>query len=87
MNFRLRELPLFSLRNRFYRYINQKRKVKESIPPLMRKTGKLVRTEKEKAEGAQQLLCLSLHGQDLFPHLKRVDELQEGVWGSKVSPL
>ena len=33
----------------FYRYINQKRKVKGSIPPLMRKTGKLV-MDKEEAE-------------------------------------
>ncbi|PKU30689.1 rna-directed dna polymerase from mobile element jockey- hypothetical protein [Limosa lapponica baueri] len=34
----------------FYRYVNQKRKVKESMPPVLSKTGKLVTTDKEKAE-------------------------------------
>ncbi|KFZ59181.1 hypothetical protein N338_00715, partial [Podiceps cristatus] len=34
----------------FYRYVSQKRKVKESVPPLTSKTGKLVTTDKEKAE-------------------------------------
>ena len=34
----------------FYRYVSQKRKVKESIPTLMSKTGKLVTTDEEKAE-------------------------------------
>ncbi|KFQ65391.1 hypothetical protein N335_01657, partial [Phaethon lepturus] len=34
----------------FYRYVSQKRKGKESISPLMSKTGKLVTTDKEKAE-------------------------------------
>jgi len=34
----------------FYRYVSQKRKVKESVPLLMSKTGKLVSTEEEKAE-------------------------------------
>jgi len=29
----------------FYRYVNQKRKVKESAPPLMSKAGKLVTTD------------------------------------------
>ncbi|KFQ53018.1 hypothetical protein N334_04373, partial [Pelecanus crispus] len=34
----------------FYRYVNQKRKVKESISPPMNKTGDLVSTDEEKAE-------------------------------------
>ncbi|KFQ90119.1 hypothetical protein N337_04750, partial [Phoenicopterus ruber ruber] len=34
----------------FYRHVSQKRKVKESIPPLISKTGKLVTTDKEKAD-------------------------------------
>ncbi|KFQ61370.1 hypothetical protein N334_04214, partial [Pelecanus crispus] len=34
----------------FYRYVNQKRKVKESVPPLMNKNGDLVSTDKGKAE-------------------------------------
>ncbi|KAK4821658.1 LOW QUALITY PROTEIN: hypothetical protein QYF61_026756 [Mycteria americana] len=37
----------------FYRYVSQKRKVKESIPSLMSKTGKLVSTDEEKAEGSE----------------------------------
>ncbi|KAK4826871.1 hypothetical protein QYF61_011990 [Mycteria americana] len=38
----------------FYRYINQKRKVKESVPPLMNKNGDLISTDEEKAEGRKQ---------------------------------
>ncbi|KAK4828789.1 hypothetical protein QYF61_000846 [Mycteria americana] len=37
-------------RKGFYRYVSQKRKVKESVPALMSKTGKLVTTDEEKAE-------------------------------------
>ncbi|KAK4806236.1 hypothetical protein QYF61_013380 [Mycteria americana] len=37
----------------FYRYINQKRKVKESVPPLMNKNGDLASTDEEKAEGGK----------------------------------
>ncbi|KFP48026.1 hypothetical protein N323_07381, partial [Cathartes aura] len=33
----------------FYRYVSQKRKVKENIPPLMNKIGKLATTAEEKA--------------------------------------
>ena len=33
-----------------YRYLSQKRKVKESIPPPMSKTGKVVTMDEEKAE-------------------------------------
>ncbi|KAK4824620.1 hypothetical protein QYF61_016926 [Mycteria americana] len=38
----------------FYRYINYKRKVKESVPPLMNKNGDLVSTDEEKAEGRKE---------------------------------
>ena len=34
----------------FYRYLNQKRKVQEAVPLLVSDTGKLVTTDKEKAE-------------------------------------
>ncbi|KFP56696.1 hypothetical protein N322_04880, partial [Cariama cristata] len=34
----------------FYRYVNQKRKVKENVPPLMSWAGELVVTDEEKAE-------------------------------------
>ncbi|KAK4832997.1 LOW QUALITY PROTEIN: hypothetical protein QYF61_027021 [Mycteria americana] len=36
----------------FYRYVIQKRKVKESIPPLMSKAGKLVTMDEKKAESS-----------------------------------
>ncbi|KAK4819465.1 hypothetical protein QYF61_004691 [Mycteria americana] len=42
----------------FYRYINQKRKVKESVPPLMNENGELVSTDEEKAEGKSCLTNL-----------------------------
>ncbi|KAK4811572.1 hypothetical protein QYF61_016031 [Mycteria americana] len=51
----------------FYRYISQKRKVKETVPP-MNTTGKLVTTGEEKAE-VLNFFCLSLHWQPFFPHL------------------
>ena len=41
----------------FYKYLNQKRRVQESVPPLVSDTGKLVTNDKEKAE---VLFCLSL---------------------------
>ncbi|KAK4811145.1 LOW QUALITY PROTEIN: hypothetical protein QYF61_019776 [Mycteria americana] len=34
----------------FYRYVGQKRKIKENVPPLVNKTGELVTTDMEKAE-------------------------------------
>ena len=34
----------------FYRYISQKRKTKEIIPPLVNEKGELVMTDREKAE-------------------------------------
>jgi len=52
----------------FYRYVNQKRKPKEQVPALMSKTGKLVATDKEKAEVLNNFY-LSLHWQLLIPHL------------------
>ncbi|KAK4819764.1 hypothetical protein QYF61_011364 [Mycteria americana] len=43
----------------FYRYINPKRKVKESIPALMNKNGNLASTDKEKAEVLNNFLLQS----------------------------
>ncbi|KAK4830157.1 hypothetical protein QYF61_008668 [Mycteria americana] len=40
----------------FYGCINQKRKVKGSVPPLMNKNGDLVSTDEEKAEIMEQIL-------------------------------
>jgi len=36
----------------FYRYVNQKGKVRASAPPLMSKTGKLVSMDKEKPQSS-----------------------------------
>lgn len=41
----------------FYKYISQKRKVNESVPSLMRKTGKLVIVDEEKAEVVNKFLA------------------------------
>ncbi|KFQ62398.1 hypothetical protein N334_02973, partial [Pelecanus crispus] len=41
----------------FYRYVNQKRKVKESVPPLMNKNSDLVSTDEEKAEVINNLFA------------------------------
>ncbi|RMB95408.1 hypothetical protein DUI87_28129 [Hirundo rustica rustica] len=46
-----------------YRCVNQKRKDKEEIPPLINKAGKLVMTDEDKAEivGGEQVLKLEKH--------------------------
>jgi len=36
-----------NMKKRFYGYASQKRNIKESIHPMMSKTGKLVTTDKE----------------------------------------
>jgi len=54
----------------FYRYVNHKRKVKECLPPHPDEqdcqTGNSGQGE---GWGTQQVFCLSLHWQPLFPHL------------------
>ena len=45
----------------FYGYINPKRKVQESIPPLVSSTGRQVTMDKVKVEVFNNCLCLSLH--------------------------
>ncbi|PKU41309.1 rna-directed dna polymerase from mobile element jockey-like [Limosa lapponica baueri] len=67
------------------KYVNQKRKVKESVPPLMSKTSKLVTTDKGKAEVLNNIFDSVFTG-NLSPHTSQVDELQDGDWGSKVPP-
>jgi len=49
----------------FYRYVSRKKIVKESVPPLMSETGKLVTADEEKAEVLHNFFCLSLHWQPL----------------------
>ncbi|KFQ86553.1 hypothetical protein N337_12956, partial [Phoenicopterus ruber ruber] len=55
----------------FYRYVNQKRKVKESIPPLKSRSGKLVSTDEEKAEVLNDFFASVFTG-NLSSHTSRV---------------
>ncbi|KFM05399.1 hypothetical protein AS27_15836, partial [Aptenodytes forsteri] len=69
----------------FYRYVSQKRKVKESILPLMSKTGKLVTTDEEKAEVLNNVFASVFTG-NLSSLTSRADGLQGRDLGSKVPP-
>ncbi|KAK4807047.1 hypothetical protein QYF61_018388 [Mycteria americana] len=69
----------------FYRYVSQKRKAKESVPPLMNTTGKLVTMDEEKAEVLNNFFASVFTG-NLSSHTSRVDGPQDGDWGSKVPP-
>ncbi|KAK4816578.1 hypothetical protein QYF61_017968 [Mycteria americana] len=69
----------------FYRYINQKRKVKESIPPLMNKNGDLVSTDKEKAEALNNFFTSVCSG-NCSSHPSRVNGQHVGDQGGKAPP-
>jgi len=66
----------------FYRYVSQKRKVKESVLPLMSKTGKLVTMEEEKAEVLNNFFASVFTG-NLPTPLERMD-CKIGTRGKKV---
>ncbi|KFV50335.1 hypothetical protein N328_01276, partial [Gavia stellata] len=66
-----------------YRYVSQKRKFKESIPPLMSKTGILVTMDEEKV---LKNIFASVFTGNLSSHTSRVDGPQDRDWGSKVPP-
>jgi len=68
-----------------YRYVNQKMKVKESVPPLMNKNGDLVSTGKEEAEVLHNFFASVFTG-TLSPHPSRVHGPQDGDQGSKGPP-
>jgi len=69
----------------FYRYVSQKKKVKESVAPVMSKTGKLVATDEEKAEVLNNIFASVFNG-NLSSHASQVDGLQGRDGGSEVPP-
>jgi len=62
----------------FYRYVIQKGKAKITIPTLMSKTGKLVTTDKEKAEILHNFLA-TIFTVNLFPHLSSQWTARQGL--------
>jgi len=69
----------------FYRYVSQKRKNKESIPPMMSKNGNLVSTDEEKAEAFNKFFASVFTG-NLSPRPSPVDGLQDrGLEGQSPS--
>ncbi|PKU40553.1 rna-directed dna polymerase from mobile element jockey-like [Limosa lapponica baueri] len=66
-------------------YGSQKRNVKESVPLLMSKNGKLVTTNEEKAEVHNNIFASVFTG-NLSSHTSQVDGLEGRDWGSKVPP-
>jgi len=69
----------------FYRYVSQKRKIKESVGPLRNMTGKLVTVDEEKAEALSNIFASVFTG-SLSSHTSRMGGPQDGDWGSKVPP-
>ena len=69
----------------FYTCVNYKGKVKESVPPLVSKTGKLVTVDEEKAEVLKNFYASALTG-NLSSHISQVDRKQDGDWRTKIPP-
>lgn len=47
----------------FCKYLNDKRKIRENVVPLLKETGNLD-TQDNEGQGTECLLCRSLHQQD-----------------------
>jgi len=69
----------------FYRYVSQKRKVKESVLSLVNTTGKLVTTEEEKAEVLDNIFASVFTG-NFSSYTSQVDGPQGRDWQSEVPP-
>jgi len=69
----------------YYRYFSQKRKVKESVPPPISKTGKLVIKDKERDEVLSNIFASVFTG-NLSSHTSPVGGTQGKDWGRKVPP-
>ena len=65
----------------FYRYVNEKKKVKESVPLLTNKNGDLVSTDE-----VLNNFFASVFTGNLPPHLSLVNGLQDGDQGGKAPP-
>jgi len=59
--------------------------VKESVPPLMSETGKLVTADEEKTEVLNKFFASVFTG-NLSPHLSRVDGWHVGGQEGKIPP-
>jgi len=68
----------------FYRYVNQKRKVEESVLPLINQNGKLVSIDEEKAE---VLNNASVFTGNLSPCPPQLMDCKMGTRGPKPLPL
>jgi len=69
----------------FYRYVSQKRKVKESVLLLMNKNGSLVSADEEKVEVLKNLFASVFTG-NLSPHPSQINGLQDGDQRGKGPP-
>ncbi|KFR01676.1 hypothetical protein Y956_12986, partial [Nipponia nippon] len=69
----------------FYRHINQKKKVKENVPPLMSSSGELITTDEEKAEVLNNFFASVFTGNP-SPHTSRVNRPFDRDWEGRGPP-